>query len=275
MATMDPDTVDALNMLLEDVRASVEIEVALSNGATEYLEREALTAMGVEDTLLAFRLRDWLASHDLPVTRRINGIVLQALDLTRYDDRLTLFMHHQLASREQAEQLLEDIGERDEDDEGEERGESDLDRAGQEILRSLVDAHTRHASWSEARAREFAETRQFEFRVPGPRPSGPSGGSDTLDTPDAPDAPDAPESADPPETSGARSFPRGARTMATPATRPDIADEDEDDADGEDEEDVDDDNDDGDYDIDDADDADDGEYDMDDAAPVSDRPPAE
>ena len=260
MATMDPDTVDALNMLLEDVRASVEIEVALSNGATEYLEREALTAMGVEDTLLAFRLRDWLASHDLPVTRRINGIVLQALDLTRYDDRLTLFMHHQLASREQAEQLLEDAGEADGTDEtGEtgETGETDLDRAGQEILRSLVDAHTRHATWSEARAREFAETRQFEFRIPGPRPNGPSDGADS------PDSPDAPESADPPETPGERSFPRGARTMAAPATEPDFVDNDED---GEDE--GGDEDDDGDYDIDDLDD-------IEDVAPVSERPPAE
>ena len=272
MATMDPDTVDALNMLLEDVRASVEIEVALSNGATEYLEREALTAMGVEDTLLAFRLRDWLASHDLPVTGRINGIVLQALDLTRYDDRLTLFMHHQLASREQAEQLLEDADEADGTDEtGEtgETGETDLDRAGKEILRSLVDAHTRHATWSEARAREFAETRQFEFRIPGPRPNGPSDGADS------PDSPDAPESADPPETSGERSFPRGARTVAAPATEPDFVDNDEDDEDeggdededegGNDDEDEDED---GDYDIDDMDD-------IEDVAPVSERPPAE
>jgi hypothetical protein len=60
MGTLNSETVDALNMLLEDVRASVEIEVALSNGATEFLEREALTVMGVEDTLIAFLLRDWL-----------------------------------------------------------------------------------------------------------------------------------------------------------------------------------------------------------------------
>ncbi len=53
MGTLNSETVDALNMLLEDVRASVEIEVALSNGATEFLEREALTVMGVEDTLIA------------------------------------------------------------------------------------------------------------------------------------------------------------------------------------------------------------------------------
>ena len=155
MATLDPEIVDALNMLLEDVRASVEIEVALSNGATEYLEREALTAMGVEDTLFAFLLRDWLDSQNLPVTRRINGIVLQALDLTRYDDRLSLFLHHQLASRDQAEQLLD---------------EAELNGEGQEILRSIIDAHTRHAAWAEERAREFAETRQLEFRRPSERP---------------------------------------------------------------------------------------------------------
>ena len=48
MGTLNPETVDALNMLSGGrVRASVEIEVALSNGATEYLEREALSQGGV------------------------------------------------------------------------------------------------------------------------------------------------------------------------------------------------------------------------------------
>jgi hypothetical protein len=154
MGTLNPETVDALNMLLEDVRASVEIEVALSNGATEYLEREALSQMGVEDTLIAFLLRDWLEALNLPVTRRINGIVLQALDLTRYDDRLQLFVHHQLASCDQARQLLED------------GAVDDVDGDGQAILRGLADAHTRHAAWCEQRAREFAETRLLDFRRP-------------------------------------------------------------------------------------------------------------
>lgn len=181
MGTLNPETVDALNMLLEDVRASVEIEVALSNGATEYLEREALTMMGVEDTLIAFLLRDWLESLNLPVTRRINGIVLQALDLTRYDDRLQLFVHHQLASREQAEQLL---------------AEDDMPSDGEAILRTLIDAHTRHAVWCDQRAREFAETRLLEFRRPVGRPRD----GDPSVTEDDPL----------PETSGARSAPRPA-----------------------------------------------------------------
>jgi len=128
MGTLNPDTVDALNMLLEDVRASIEIEVALSNGATEYLEREALSQMGVEDTMIAFLLHDWLDTLDVPVTRRINGIVLQALDLTRYDDRLQLFVHHQLATCEQARHLLDD---------------GKVDGDGQAILRALADAHAR------------------------------------------------------------------------------------------------------------------------------------
>ena len=208
MATLDPEIVDALNMLLEDVRASVEIEVALSNGATEYLEREALTAMGVEDTRSAFLLRDWLESRDLPVTRRINGIVLQALDLTRYDDRLSLFLHHQLAARDQAEQLIE---------------EADLDSAAQDILREIVDAHARHAAWSEERAREFAETRDLEFRHPAERPPGGPRQSETPgapNTPDRPDRPDRPDESDtedppdPPEASGERGSPRAARQSA-------------------------------------------------------------
>lgn len=187
MATLNPEIVDALNMLLEDERASVEIEVALSNGATEYLEREALTTMGVEDTTLAVLLREWLESLDLPVTRRINGIVLQALDLTRYDDRLMLFMHHQLTSRQQAEELLAD------DDFGDE---------GRAVLRSIVDAHTRHAAWCERRAAEFAETRQIEFRRPGsfPREGNPNAPAEHNVSP---------------ETSGEHSSPRmPAPTMA-------------------------------------------------------------
>ena len=170
METLNPETVDALNMLLEDVRASVEIEVALSNGATEYLEREALSQMGVEDTLIAFLLHDWLDALNLPVTRRINGIVLQALDLTRYDDRLQLFVHHQIASCDQARRLLED-------------GEVDgVEGEGQAILRALGDAHTRHAAWCEQRAREFAETRLLDFRRPPQDP--PSDGSESDPLPD-------------------------------------------------------------------------------------------
>ncbi|HET8908930.1 MAG TPA: hypothetical protein VFN11_18380 [Ktedonobacterales bacterium] len=179
MGTLNSDLVDALNMLLEDERASVEIEAALSNGATEYRERDALTTMGVEDSLISFQLRDWLESRELPVTRRINGIVLQALDLTRYDDRLTLFAQHQLASREQAEQLLT---------------EDELDTSGQEILREIVDAHARHAVWSEQRAQEFAETRQFEFRRPLARQPETGTGDAGTDVP--------------PDTSGEHSSPR-------------------------------------------------------------------
>ncbi|HEU4783393.1 MAG TPA: hypothetical protein VFS83_08655 [Ktedonobacterales bacterium] len=173
MGTLNPETVDALNMLLEDLRASVEIEVALSNGATEYLEREALSQMGVEDSLIAFLLHDWLDMLNLPVTRRINGIVLQALDLTRYDDRLQLFVHHQLASCDQARQLLED-------------GEVDrMEGDGQAILRALGDAHTRHAAWCEERAREFAETRLLDFRRPPYNPQDhPSGGAESDPLPD-------------------------------------------------------------------------------------------
>lgn len=187
MGTLNPETVDALNMLLEDVRASVEIEVALSNGATEYLEREALSQMGVEDTLIAFLLHDWLDALDLSVTRRINGIVLQALDLTRYDDRLQLFVHHQLASCDQARQLLED---------GEVNGD------GQAILRALADAHTRHAAWCEQRAREFAETRLLDFRRPSHEPH------DPHDMP-----PDGSESDQMPDVSGEHSSPRRAASV--------------------------------------------------------------
>lgn len=193
MGTLNPETVDTLNMLLEDVRASVEIEVALSNGATEFLEREALTQMGLEDTQIAFLMRDWLESLDLPITRRINGIVLQALDLTRYDDRLLLFVHHQLVSREQAARLL---------------SENEFDSEGTAILRSIVDSHTRHAAWGEQRAKDFAETRQFEFR----RLPGPTGDTD----------PNSPGRHSAPEISGEHSTP--PRSVASIMVEPGIDD---------------------------------------------------
>jgi hypothetical protein len=195
MGSLNPEIVDALNMLLEDIRASIEIEVALSNGATEYLEREALSQMGVEDTLIAFLMHDWLDAVNLPVTRRINGIVLQALDLTRYDDRLQLFVHHQLASCEQAIHLLE---------------EREIDGDGQAILSALVDAHTRHAAWGELRAREFAETRQLDFRRPPHDLSAETPESDPLT-----------------ESSGDQSSPRTAAPVIAEPGMEDIVDEQE------------------------------------------------
>ncbi|HEU5348933.1 MAG TPA: hypothetical protein VFU63_10020, partial [Ktedonobacterales bacterium] len=66
--------------------------------------------------------------------------------------------------------------------------EDNVDSDGRAILRSIVDAHTRHAAWCEQRAREFAETRQFEFRRPMPRPRdlspGPGGNDPQPDVPD-------------------------------------------------------------------------------------------
>lgn len=151
MAALEPEVAGALNTLLEDERASVEIEVALASGATEYLEREALTAMGTEDTGACVLLREHLDRGGVPVTRRINGIVLQALNLDRYDDRLRLFVAHQRDSAARAAELLEREG---------------LGVATRQLLEFIINAHTRHALWCEQRAAEFAATRDLEFTTP-------------------------------------------------------------------------------------------------------------
>ncbi len=60
MESIMPELAAALNTLLEGERASVEMEVALASGATEYTEREALTAMGTRDLEACAALREYL-----------------------------------------------------------------------------------------------------------------------------------------------------------------------------------------------------------------------
>jgi hypothetical protein len=154
MPTPDDAFIDDLNALLEDARASVEMEVAFALGATEYREREALRLMGHEDITTCIQLHEWLRQAEAPVSRRINGIVLHVLNLDRYDDRLRAFAHHQLDTAEHAGTLLErvdDIGLRD-------------------PLEGLRQSQARHAAWCERRAGEFAASRTIEFRPAGKSP---------------------------------------------------------------------------------------------------------
>jgi hypothetical protein len=160
MPTLDDALIEKLNALLEDARASVEMEVAFALGATEYREREALRLMGHEDITTCIKLHEWLSQAEAPVSRRINGVVLHVLNLDRYDDRLRAFAHHQLDTAEHAGALLErvsDIGLRD-------------------PLEGLRESQARHAAWCERRAGEFAASRNIEFLVPG-RPAQPASGN--------------------------------------------------------------------------------------------------
>jgi hypothetical protein len=149
MVTLDEETVGALNALLEDERASVEVELALANGATELNEREVFVAMGSEEVLACCTLRERLTEAGADVTRRINGIVFQILGTEHYDERLRAFARHQAAICERIQALLEVI----------------TDRETRRILETGYEAHVRAARWCEQRANLFAESRLIEFRA--------------------------------------------------------------------------------------------------------------
>ncbi len=149
-AEFELELVEALNMLLEDERASVEMEVALASGATEYGEREALAAMGAQDIHFCEQLREEMERAGLAVTPQINGIVFSVIGAERYDDRLRAFAHHQRAVAERARELQE----------------SNLEGALREALEGISASHDGDVQWSERRAGEFAATRLLEFGAP-------------------------------------------------------------------------------------------------------------
>src|SRR5579883_1713004 len=149
MAQIDPETLEALNALLQDERASVEVEVALSNGATERAEREMLTTIGGEEVALCCALREQLAATGAPVTRHVNGVVLTIISTERYDERLHAFAQHQLASGERSLQLSTLVS----------------DYELRQLLEDIHDAHIRSSLWSEHRANQFASSRMAEFRT--------------------------------------------------------------------------------------------------------------
>lgn len=148
MTPLDPEMLDALNMLLEDERASVEMEVALANGATEMLEREAFTTMGSDEVEVCCVLREWLELSGGPTTPRINGVVFQILGEERYDDRLRAFARYQADTGARAAQL----------------GENIQDTEIRKIVRKIHDNHVRDALWCERRAAAFAQSRDVDFR---------------------------------------------------------------------------------------------------------------
>ena len=151
MAEVDPQTLEALNALLQDARASVEVEVALSNGATELAEREAIVTMGVEEVGFCCSLHEYLAASGAFVTRHVNGIVLTIISTERYDERLHAFATHQRVSGERALQL----------------GAVADDYELRQLLTHIHQAHERSALWSENRAAQFASSHLLFFRASG------------------------------------------------------------------------------------------------------------
>lgn len=146
-AEFEMELIEALNMLLEDERASVEMEVALASGATEYGERDTLTTMGSEDIHFCEQLRTEMELAGLPVSPQINGIVFQVIGAERYDDRLRAFAHHQRVVADHARELQE----------------SNLEGSLREALEGIAQTHVRHTEWTERRASQFAATRLLDF----------------------------------------------------------------------------------------------------------------
>ncbi|GEM_PF-6070381 len=166
MVEFDAELVDALNALLEDERASVEMEVALASGATEFNERAKLMEMGAEDVSFCVTLRERLEQASSYVTHRINGVVFQALGAERYDDRLLVLAHHQMVINDRCRTI----------------GDRPLDPDTRSILLNIMEAHIQHIAWCEHRAEAFAATRLYEFRAPQitPGASGPDGDADNI-----------------------------------------------------------------------------------------------
>jgi hypothetical protein len=157
MAHVDAETLEALNALLQDARASVEVEVALSNGATERAEREMLVSIGIEEVGLCCMLHEYLDASGVFVTRHVNGIVLTIINTEQYDERLRAFALHQMDSGQRARDL----------------GSTTDDPALGQLLGEVYDAHLRSALWSERRASQFAGSRSLEFQTIAERHAGP------------------------------------------------------------------------------------------------------
>lgn len=192
MATLDAKALDALNELLEDTRASVEIELALVNGATELRERETLDAMGGEEVLYCCALRERLTISGATVTWRINGIVFHILGTERYDDRLRSFARHQAEICERTEALLATVD----------------DAEAHNLLQDLYGSHVQSARWAEQRANEFAASRLLDLSTPrGARPPG------ARSSP----TPRPPMDGTPPEPAGGNPMRQPANPPATPA----------------------------------------------------------
>lgn len=141
-----PETAEALNLLLEEERASVQCTVAFASGATDYVEREAFALMGREDIEVCLALRERLAQDEAPASVVASAVAEAILAAERYDERLRAFAEHQRAVSRRAGELAGEVA----------------DAEAREILRRLSQLHAWHAEWADRRADEFAATRLWE-----------------------------------------------------------------------------------------------------------------
>jgi hypothetical protein len=146
MAPLSQQTVIALNALLEDERASVQSEVALASGSTEYAERQALALMGREDVEICAALHERLAQAQAAPSRTVSDAAEAILAAERYDERLRAFAEHQRVVSRRASELALEV----------------TDAEAQQILRRLAELHAWHVRWAERRADDFAATRLWE-----------------------------------------------------------------------------------------------------------------
>ncbi|MGH2485979.1 MAG: hypothetical protein ACRDHE_08215 [Ktedonobacterales bacterium] len=170
MANLDAATVEALNMLLEDERASVEMEIAFANGATERAERETFVEMGAAEVLACCTLRERLSGSGGGVSRQISGIVLRILSVERYDDRLRAFAEHQLGVCAAIQRMLDTA----------------LEGETRRLLDDIYQRHVRYGRWCEMRAEEFAQSRLLDFRTVRPDSGTPPGDISDSETGDSP-----------------------------------------------------------------------------------------
>ena len=145
-AVMSSTTIDALNALLEDERASVEAIVKLVSMATDGLERQALTAMGGQAIQACSDLHERLEQLGAPVSGRVSAAVDRLLAHERLDDRLRAFSQLQEQLADQVEALLL----------------AGVDPETATLLASLRAVQLAHAAWAARRADEFAASRQID-----------------------------------------------------------------------------------------------------------------
>lgn len=141
---MDAQQIYALNELLEDERASVEILIALTAMATDSLERQALTVMGGQAAQACADLHEALARQDASISRKVSAAAGRVVAPEHLDTRFYAYAELQ----EQMAQRIASLP------------QPDLDAPTQGMLTTLQAMHLAHAAWVAQRADEFVASRR-------------------------------------------------------------------------------------------------------------------
>jgi hypothetical protein len=141
---MDAQHIHALNQLLEDERASVEILIALTSMATDSLERQALTVMGGQAAQACGDLREVLAGQNADISRKVSAAAARVVAPEHLDERFYAYAELQ---RQMAERITS-------------LAQAELDRDAPAMLATLRAMHLAHAAWVTQRADEFVASRR-------------------------------------------------------------------------------------------------------------------